>query len=71
MAAKTTFEGSMKRLEEILRRLEAGDVPLEESLRLYEEGMKLGRRCRRMLDEAQERIGRLAQEERDGDEIDA
>lgn len=66
MATKTTFEASMKRLEEIVRKLEGEQVPLEESMRLYEEGMKLGRRCRRMLDEADERIRKLA-EQGDGD----
>lgn len=69
-AEKSNFEGSMKRLEEIVRRLEEGDVPLEESIRLYEEGMKLGQRCRRMLDQAQERISRMSQEPA-GEEIDA
>lgn len=57
----------MKRLEEIVRTLEDEQVPLEESLRLYEEGMKLGRRCRRMLDEADERIRKLS-EQRDGED---
>lgn len=69
MATKTTFEASMKRLEEIVRKLEGEQVPLEESMRLYEEGMKLGRRCRRLLDEADERIRTLA-EERDGADDD-
>lgn len=59
----------MKRLEEIVRKLEGEQVPLEESMRLYEEGMKLGRRCRRLLDEADERIRTLA-EERDGADDD-
>ena len=39
MATKVTFEDAMKRLEEIVRRLEEEKVPLEESIRLYEEGM--------------------------------
>ena len=69
MATKTTFEASMKRLEEIVSRLEGEQVPLEESMRLYEEGMKLGRRCRRMLDEADARIRKLA-EQADGDADD-
>ena len=45
MAQKVTFEDAMKRLEEIVRRLEEEKVPLEESIRLYEEGMKIGKRC--------------------------
>jgi exodeoxyribonuclease VII small subunit len=59
----------MKRLEEIVGKLEEEQVPLEESMRLYEEGMKLGRRCRRILDEADERIRKLA-EQKDGEEDD-
>ncbi len=60
MAGKVSFEDSMSRLEEIVRCLEEGNVPLEESIRLYEEGMKIGTRCRRILEEADQRIQRLS-----------
>ncbi len=50
----------MKRLEEIVRRLEEEKVPLEESIRLYEEGMKIGTRCRKILDDADRRIRDLS-----------
>ncbi len=60
MAKKMTFEEAAGRLEEIVRRLEEGEVPLEESIRLYEEGMKLGAMCRRILDEADQRIQKLS-----------
>ncbi len=60
MAQKVTFEDSMKRLEEIVRRLEEKKVPLEESIRLYEEGMKIGKRCRKLLDDADRRIRDLS-----------
>lgn len=60
MAKKMTFEEAAGRLEEIVRRLEEGEVPLEESIRLYEEGMKLGAMCRRILDEADQRIRKLS-----------
>ncbi len=60
MAKKITFEEAAGRLEEIVRRLEEGEVPLEESIRLYEEGMKLGAMCRRILDEADQRIRKLS-----------
>ena len=50
MAKKTlSFEESMQRLEEIVRLLERGDVPLEESLALFEEGSGLIARCSKLL----------------------
>jgi exodeoxyribonuclease VII small subunit len=60
MAKKASFESSMNRLEAIVKRLEEGDVPLEESIALYEEGMRLGALCNAILKEAEERIERLA-----------
>lgn len=48
-----TFEQSMARLEQIVRAMERGDVPLEESLRLFREGTQLVHDCSRLLDEAQ------------------
>ncbi len=57
---KKTFEESMKRLEEIVRKLEEEKVPLEKSIGLYEEGMKIGRRCRKMLEDAERRIAELS-----------
>jgi len=59
MAKKITFEKAMERLQEIVSRLEDGNVPLEESIKLYEEGMKLGKLCKKMLDEAELKIKRL------------
>jgi exodeoxyribonuclease VII small subunit len=50
------FEASLRRLEEIVAALEEGDRPLEESLRLFEEGVGLTRRCAARLDEAERRI---------------
>jgi exodeoxyribonuclease VII small subunit len=50
----------MRRLEEIVRKLEEEKVPLEESIRLYEEGMKIGNRCRNILDDADKRIKDLS-----------
>lgn len=60
---KLTFEESMDRLEEIVRKLEDESIPLEESIRLYEEGIKLGKKCRRILDDAQRRINELSEGE--------
>jgi exodeoxyribonuclease VII small subunit len=48
-----TFESNMQRLEQIVRAMERGDVPLEESLKLFQEGTDLVRRCGQLLDEAE------------------
>lgn len=48
-----TFEESMVRLEQIVRAMERGDVPLEESLKLFQEGTELVRSCGKLLDDAQ------------------
>ena len=48
-----TFEGNMQRLEQIVRAMERGDVPLEESLKLFQEGTDLVRQCGKLLDDAE------------------
>ena len=48
-----TFEENMLRLEQIVRAMEKGDVPLEESLKLFQEGTELVRICGTLLDEAE------------------
>ena len=48
-----TFEESMARLEQIVRAMERGDVALEESMKLFQEGTDLVRNCQKLLDEAQ------------------
>lgn len=50
------FEDQLKRLEDIVGRMESGDLTLDESLKLYEEGVKLSQSCSKRLDEAQKRI---------------
>jgi exodeoxyribonuclease VII small subunit len=62
MAKKMSFESAMRRLNDIVKRLEHGDVPLEESMKLYEEGMRLGALCRSILTDAEQRITRLTNE---------
>jgi exodeoxyribonuclease VII small subunit len=47
-----TFEENMQRLELIVRKMEQGDVPLEESLKLFQEGTDLVRKCTELLDNA-------------------
>lgn len=54
-----TFEESLARLEKIIGQLEKGDVPLGDSLLLFEEGIKLVRHCSRQLDTAEARIAKL------------
>ncbi len=54
-----TFEQSMTRLEQIVRALERGDAPLEESLKLFEEGTALVRSCSELLDQAQLQVKKV------------
>jgi exodeoxyribonuclease VII small subunit len=58
-----SFETALERLEEIVKELEQGELSLERSIRLYEEGRRLVRYCTQRLDEAQARIERLVQDE--------
>jgi exodeoxyribonuclease VII small subunit len=53
------FEQAFQRLDEIVQRLEQGDLPLEESLALYEEGMTLAAQCNDWLDQAELRVRQL------------
>lgn len=50
------FEASLSKLERIVRELERGDLPLEKSLQLFEEGVRLTRECQHRLNEAERRI---------------
>ena len=54
-----TFEASMARLEQIVRAMERGDVPLEESLKLFQEGTELVRSCGKLLDDAQLQVNKI------------
>jgi exodeoxyribonuclease VII small subunit len=54
-----TFEANMHRLEQIVRAMERGDVPLEESLKLFQEGTELVKNCSKMLDEAQLQVRKV------------
>ena len=57
---KISFEDNMKRLEQIVRAMERGDVPLEESLKMFQEGTELVRSCSKILDEAQLMVKKIA-----------
>ncbi len=54
-----TFESSMKRLEMIVRAMESGDVALEESLKLFQEGTELIRTCSKLLDDAELQVKKV------------
>ncbi len=54
--AKDRFEESLNKLEKIVSKLEKGDISLEESLKLFEEGVRLSRLCNEKLDEAEMRV---------------
>lgn len=55
-AKSMSFEQSMQRLEQIVRTMERGDVPLEESLKLFEEGTALVRQCNALLERAEMQV---------------
>ena len=57
--ADDSFEALFARLEAITAQLEAGDLPLERSVELYAEGMRIAERCQRMLADASQRVERL------------
>lgn len=54
-----TFEQNMARLEQIVRSMERGDVALEESLKLFQEGTELVRACGKLLDEAEMQVKKI------------
>jgi len=60
--AQKKFEEAMDRLEEIVRDLEEGDLPLEESLKAFEEGMNLIKFCSEKLEEVERKVTKLVKE---------
>lgn len=56
-----TFEDALKELEEIVKKLENGETSLEESMSLFEEGVRLTKNCRKMLDEAQLKVKKVTE----------
>lgn len=69
MAKAQTLEQSFKKLEQIIGNLENGDVSLEDSFKLYNEGMKLIQNCNQQLDKVEKKIVVLNQKEGDEDEF--
>lgn len=62
---KIAFEDALQRLDELAAMLENGKAPLDESLKIFEEGVKLVRECKKQLDEAEQKV-KLLVENRDG-----
>jgi len=60
--AEKKFEKAMERLEEIVQNLEGGDLPLENALKAFEEGMKLAKFCSLKLEEAEKKVTLLIEE---------
>lgn len=58
-----TFENKLRRLEQIVRTMEKGDVPLDESLKLFREGTELVRSCSKLLDEAELQVKMVLSDE--------
>lgn len=57
------FEACLEELEKVVKELEAGDLPLERSLELFEKGMSLSDTCRKQLEEAETRVEMLIRKE--------
>ncbi|SMO40190.1 exodeoxyribonuclease VII small subunit [Melghirimyces algeriensis] len=62
ISEELSFEEAMERLEEVVNNLESGNVPLEESIRLFEEGMKLSRYCGTKLEKLEQQVELLVRE---------
>lgn len=54
-----SFEDAMKELEQVVSRLESGDAPLEDSIKLYERGAALKEHCQKKLSEAEEKVAQI------------
>ncbi len=60
--SKHTFEQSLKRLEQIVEELEQGEVPLDDALKMYEEGIELSKACVEKLTQAELRLKKLSKD---------
>jgi exodeoxyribonuclease VII small subunit len=64
-----TFEGAVEQLEQIVKELETGDLPLEKAIKKFEEGVRLSKFCTKKLDETEKRVMVLLENEK-GDLIE-
>ncbi|WP_116085778.1 exodeoxyribonuclease VII small subunit [Tropicimonas sp. IMCC34011] len=60
--SEMSFEAAMRELEQVVSRLETGNVPLEESIALYERGASLKKRCEQQLKAAEEKVAAITQD---------
>ncbi len=63
------FEKNLKRLEDIVSKMEKGDISLEDSLKFFEEGVKLSRECNSKLTEAELKVKKLMSFDKDGQPV--
>jgi exodeoxyribonuclease VII small subunit len=63
------FEGKLNRLEEIVEKMESGDLALEDSLKMFEEGVKLVRECQTQLSSAEQKVKTLLGLDQNGQPI--
>lgn len=61
------FEKKLNRLEKIVEKMEAGDLSLDQSLKIFEEGIKLSRECHDQLDQAEQKVQTLLEVSEDGE----
>ncbi len=59
MSKTATFESNLASLTEIINKMEQQEIGLEESLKLYEQGIQLTRKCQKIIDDAEQRIEQL------------
>jgi exodeoxyribonuclease VII small subunit len=64
--ATQTFETAMKKFEKVVEELESGDLPLEKSLKKFEEGIALSKFCSRKLEEIEAKVNQLVQDSKGG-----
>ncbi|OGO78788.1 MAG: exodeoxyribonuclease VII small subunit [Clostridiales bacterium GWB2_37_7] len=65
MNNKLNFEEALSRLEEIVKKLESGNVSLDESIEIYQEGVALAKNCSSMLEEAEGKVLAIVNKEQD------
>lgn len=70
MAKELTFEESMEKLEEIANELEKNDLSLDESIKKFEEGMKISKHCKDIIDKAEKKITILVDGKEDNFKIE-
>lgn len=69
MENNKTFDEAMKELETIVQQLEQGDVPLEKALDQFQEGIKLSRHCKAIVEDAEKTVTKMVNEENSADII--